>query len=301
MPSIGETLRKARQEKGASLEDVEAFTHIRVQFVEALEEERFKDFPSPVYVRGFLRNYALFLGLEPQTILEQYVPEGEETLSEETQMLAEPLVASPWLHPVRLIIGACLVLLLVGLGLWWSRAENRSRFPLPNLGFLTTRFVAASPTTLPTATSSAIPVGGTTPKEVTSTPVIRTPTDTPVRLPSPTATGTPVIAIRVAVVVSDTSWVEVISDGDHVFANTMNPGATGRWDAHNQLAVRIGNAGGVFVTVNGQKIGLLGAVGEVVSREWIRDPEGKLVEQVPTPLATYTPAPEVVATGTPGG
>jgi len=301
MPSIGETLRKARQEKGASLEDVEAFTHIRAQFVEALEEERFKDFPSPVYVRGFLRNYALFLGLEPQPILEQYAPEGEETLSEGTQMLAEPLVASPWLHPVRLIIGACLVLLLVGLGLWWSRAENRSRFPLPNLGFLTTRFVAASPTTLPTVTGSAVPVGGTTPKEVTSTPVIRTPTDTPVRLPSPTATGTPVIAIRVAVVVSDTSWVEVISDGDHVFANAMNPGATGRWEARNQLAIRIGNAGGVFVTVNDQKIGLLGEAGEVVSREWIRDPEGKLIEQVPTPLATYTPAPEVVATGTPGG
>ncbi|NOZ06951.1 MAG: helix-turn-helix domain-containing protein [Chloroflexi bacterium] len=301
MPSLGETLREARQEKGASLEDVEAFTHIRAHFVEALEEERFGDFPSPVYVRGFLRNYALFLGLEPQAILEQYAPEGEETLSEGPQMLAEPLVASPWLHPVRLIIGACLIVLLVGLGLWWSRAENRSHFPWPNVGFLTSHLVAGSPTISPTVTGSAVPVGGTRPKTVTSTPVVLTPTDTPVRLPSPTVTGTPLIAIRVAVVVSDTSWVEVISDGDHVFANTMNPGATGRWEARNQLAVRIGNAGGVFVTVNDRQVGLLGQVGEVVSREWIRGPEGKLVEQVPTPLATYTPAPEVVATGTPGG
>ncbi len=300
MPSLGEVLREARQEKGASLEDVEAFTHIRAHFVEALEEERFDAFPSPVYVRGFLRNYALFLGLDPQTILEQYAPEGE-TPAEGPQMLAEPLVVSPWLQPVRLIIGAVLIMLLVSLFLWWSRAENRSRLPLPDIGFLSSRFVSASPTILPTATGSAVPVGITTPKTATRSPVVRTPTDTPVRLPSPTATGTPAIAIRVAVVVSDTSWVEVISDGDHVFANTMNPGATGRWEARNQLVVRIGNAGGVFVTVNDRKLGLLGQVGEVVSREWIRDPEGKLIEQVPTPLATYTPAPEIVATGTPGG
>jgi len=309
MPSLGETLREARQAKGASLEDVEAFTHIRVHFVEALEQEHFDAFPSPVYVRGFLRNYALYLGLDPREVLSQYSPEEGHVLPG-PQMLAEPLVASPWLRPARLGIGIFFIVLLVAFGLWLSRQENRARLQLPSgLGFLANLSVSTSPTSSPTA--SAVPLLGESIPDVTRTPLTRTPTATPVLLPSLTPTPTPGVSINVAVVVSDTSWVEVVVDGNDVFAKTMNPGETGRWEAGKQLSLKIGNGGGVVVTVNGQRIGLLGRSGEVVSRQWTLNPEGKLIEGIPTPVVKYTqtpeattpkPAlPEVTATGTPTG
>jgi len=290
MTTLGETLRAARQAKGASLEDVEALTKIRVRYVEALEEERFDELPNPVYVRGFLRNYALYLGLDPQEVLALYQP-APAAVPEEPQFLAEPLVASPWLQPARL--GAALILLVgfLAFGLWWSRGENRSPSLAPFRerlsSVLTLRRSSPVPVAAATGTASAVPIAAAT--LPTATEAAR-PTDTPVRLPTPTATATPSLGVEVSVVVSDTSWVEVVSDGDHVFAKLMNPGETGRWAAKNQLAIIIGNAGGVVVAVNGKRIGVLGAAGEVASREWVLQGT-KIVEQVPTPVVTYTPAP----------
>lgn len=291
--TLGETLREARQAKGASLEDVEALTKIRAWYVQALEEERHEQLPSPVYVRGFLRNYAIYLGLDPQDVLDLYNPQ-EMTAPAEPRLLAEPLVTSPWLRPARL--GAALIVLaaLITFGLWWSRSANRAYDLSSTVSVLRARLSSvmgarlSSATPIPTITASAVPVAQE--RVRTPTPLL-SPTDTPVRLTSPTATPTPAVGIVLSVVVSDTSWVEVISDGAHIFAKLMNPGETGRWSGQDQLALTIGNGGGVVVTLNNERIGVLGQVGEVVSREWLRD-GAEIIEQVPTPVLTYTPEPE---------
>lgn len=69
MKTVGELLQKARIAKGYSLEFVEAQTKIRAKFLAALEANEFHRLPTPAIVRGFVLNYAEFLGLENQTIL----------------------------------------------------------------------------------------------------------------------------------------------------------------------------------------------------------------------------------------
>ncbi len=70
MGTIGPRLRAAREARNLSTEQAADDTRISLRFIEALEREEFDALPAPVYVRGFLRSYANYLGLEPQTLLD---------------------------------------------------------------------------------------------------------------------------------------------------------------------------------------------------------------------------------------
>jgi transcriptional regulator with XRE-family HTH domain len=66
---VGHRLREAREKQGFSLTDVERQTRIPRQYLQALEADQFGILPAPVYARGFLRNYARFLGLDENELL----------------------------------------------------------------------------------------------------------------------------------------------------------------------------------------------------------------------------------------
>ena len=72
MSELGQWLRETRQAKELSLEQVAAETRIRTKFLAALEEGDYDQLPAGIYAQGFLRNYALFLGLDPAEALEKY-------------------------------------------------------------------------------------------------------------------------------------------------------------------------------------------------------------------------------------
>ncbi|MGI8865693.1 MAG: helix-turn-helix domain-containing protein, partial [Rubrobacteraceae bacterium] len=63
-PNIGPTLLEARTEKGLSLDDVEQATKIRKRYIEGLERDDYTVLPDAVYVQGFLKTYANYLGLD---------------------------------------------------------------------------------------------------------------------------------------------------------------------------------------------------------------------------------------------
>ncbi|WP_263411498.1 helix-turn-helix domain-containing protein [Terriglobus tenax] len=66
MAGFGEDLRRARTERGISLEMISDRTKIAVRHLESLEEERFKDLPGGVFNRGMVRSYARVVGLDEQ-------------------------------------------------------------------------------------------------------------------------------------------------------------------------------------------------------------------------------------------
>ena len=74
LPSDGEALRRFREAAGVSLEYVASQTHVRVEFLSALEEERFWDLPlAAVNVRGFLSAYATEIGLPAEEVVPPYM------------------------------------------------------------------------------------------------------------------------------------------------------------------------------------------------------------------------------------
>jgi len=78
---LGDQLRRAREDKGLSLEEIEKATGIRKRFLQAMEEGRFDVLPGPIQLRGFLRNYANYVGLNGDQMLALY---ERQTLSAQT-------------------------------------------------------------------------------------------------------------------------------------------------------------------------------------------------------------------------
>ncbi len=69
---IGETLHHQREQLSISIDDVERFTRLRARYLKALESGRMEDLPSLVQGRGMLSNYAAFLNLDTETLLDQF-------------------------------------------------------------------------------------------------------------------------------------------------------------------------------------------------------------------------------------
>ena len=83
IPVTGASLRKHREEKKLTLETIVEKTKIRPAILEALEEDRFADLPEPVFLRGFLRQLAACLGLDPTVVCREYMRRLEPEVPEE--------------------------------------------------------------------------------------------------------------------------------------------------------------------------------------------------------------------------
>jgi cytoskeletal protein RodZ len=71
--SIGEILREARQNKGASIEDASRATRIKMEILEQLEADEFDRLAAPAYTKGFLKLYAEYVGLDSQAMVDAYL------------------------------------------------------------------------------------------------------------------------------------------------------------------------------------------------------------------------------------
>ncbi len=72
MPALGERFRAAREARGLTLSDVAEHIRIRSVYLAAIEDENWSAIGAPVYIRGFLRTYARFLGLEPEEVVAEF-------------------------------------------------------------------------------------------------------------------------------------------------------------------------------------------------------------------------------------
>lgn len=93
MASIGDIFRAARERKGVTPSQAALATRMKIQHIEALEQNRFDRIPAPAYVRGFIRMYADYLGLEPGGLIARYNDEYGPNRTTGTSRAAEP--ASP--------------------------------------------------------------------------------------------------------------------------------------------------------------------------------------------------------------
>lgn len=89
-PTLPDRLREARDRRGVDLYRAERDTKIRARYLAALEQGEWEDLPGAVYTKGFLRNYALYLGLDPEDVIRQWRRErGDASIP------AEPVLAVP--------------------------------------------------------------------------------------------------------------------------------------------------------------------------------------------------------------
>lgn len=149
MTNIGETLRTAREEQGLSLNDVVAVTRIRSHFLDALEQNNFDALGGDVYVRGFLRNYATFLGLDPDPLLAPFRSQEHKLPvykpRSQPRYLAEPLQSNPLpIARIFTMLFGLILLGVIGFSLWVRPLSFDSI-----LAFLPIQSESSDPATIP--------------------------------------------------------------------------------------------------------------------------------------------------------
>jgi cytoskeletal protein RodZ len=320
---LGEWLRQRREELGISLEQAEADTRIRVRYIEALETENFDSLPDPVVGRGFLRNYASYLELDAAEASDRYsrlvappepepLPEKDAPFTRSDPFRPVPLHDMPGFRTTRswFVVAALVVAAALIAAAWWgypyiSRALFQQRAtPTP------TATQALISTDVPTATQTASAAAARTstvaPTATGASPLEETATlelsPTPSLTPSPSPSPSPPVytGIFLELVFTDTSWIQITVDGVRQFQGELETDTYRSWYGEERIELRVGNAGAVLVTVNGELLGPLGAPGEVVDRIFEKVDE-EVTQATVTPSSTVegTPAPAATATGTP--
>lgn len=276
----GGQLRRARERLQLDLATVASQLHLAESKLRALEEDDYEQLSSPVYVQGYLRNYATLLGLSPEDMLEAYralVP-AEEPAPELKNLGVRPEVSSSNSIIRFATLGIVLMLILLPL-LWWRGylQESEQRVVSGTESLLTEitegggEREGARTETAP-GSASGFPVVATEDRSWTTQRRDGEPTD---RIDSavpdsvqpgqagesPAATATSPAAqlpkMRLVLELQESSWIELKDASGAVRLRGLLPAGTRRQlEGSPPFKVVVGNTPAVTLTVNGKRFDL---------------------------------------------
>jgi cytoskeletal protein RodZ len=266
--SLGIWLRRTREARQLDLEDAEQALRIRRRYLQALEVGDFEALPGPIQARGFLRNYARYLGLPVEDVLARYdaeveghpvqpritmrTPERSARTGERTWAPPPPTVeeearevrANSSGSLLRILVGALIFFGLVAVGsLAWLQFEAGRATPAP-------------------------------PVVVETESAVTAPTVTPTVVATPAFPVLPEGVVRIRLVPQNHAWVSISADSQVVFQGVAETAQVLEAEADEMLIVSTGNGGAFDLTINGTDWGPLGEQGEVVRRAWT--PQGEV-------------------------
>ena len=264
---FGEELRRERELREVTREQLADVTKVSIRQIEALEAGRFELLPARVFARGFVLALARHLGLDAERTAAAFNHVHEEWSADRERTSASNVGSSPS-HRIRL-----------------SR-------PRKNVSLNTTALGVAVALVLALLTGVAAVLKGRAGASEGSvarieTPVESTPIPDALRLPPaiaaavvPVPSERPLVEPAIArpaqaiappgagrtltLTFSDDCWTEVSVDGRVLAAELFRKGTTRRFEGGRTFVLTLGNAGGVEVDVDGAAIGAVGQLGQVV-------------------------------------
>ena len=232
---IGRLLRNGRLSRGLTLEEVERAIRVGARQILAVEEGRFADLPPQPYARGLVSAYAIYLGLEIEELLrgcgQILAGEGSGPYTSVFRYPArKQFVWREWAVPFAL---AAIVVSIVG-----ARAV-----------------LAPAPPAL------GIPVA---PAVVVARPVQQgaAPAAAPAASNQPAAAPVTSPGVRIVLRSEGTTWAEAIADGGEQRRYELGPGENLAITARERLALTLGDAGVIRLSVNERELGFIGDKGE---------------------------------------
>ena len=257
---FGARLKKERERKGLSRRQVFEATRIRPHILEALEAEDWDALPSRVFVSGFVRTYARFLGLEESDMAARYhaLAPAERPPEERFGVPARRRRAARVFLIVLLAATAAACLL------WWSPpgSETPPTRPTPRPA------AEKPPQKAPVATPVVGAPGRPVPPAAGEKPVApEKPAETgerPVQAAGPVASGAKTPPRILKIHVREKTWIRIRVDSGEPREYLFSPGSNARWEADRGFNVIIGNAAGVELEFDGKKMDRLGPRGQVV-------------------------------------
>jgi cytoskeleton protein RodZ len=282
--TFGEHLKREREMRGVSLEEISAATRISVRFLEALENEHWAQLPGGIFNRGFIRSVARFLGMDEDGLVAEYALETRE----------RPEIAVWTKEPVRkrrnwfAIIGTIVVIALVIAGGWYVHREYgasisswHQRHPLIQTVMAKLRHKkAGTATDSATSTDITAAVASTAQEQPSAAQAARnsqiaangtagTSSEAATAGASKTqaANGTVAVAdnsgaMELKVEAGETSMVTVSADGKVVFSGKLEALKTLTLHAENSFTVSASKSNAVLLELNGRTVPPLGPPNE---------------------------------------
>jgi len=253
METLGTYLKKARDDQHLSLTDISAQTNISIQYLEAIERDDFAALPA-TYMRAFVREYSLVVGLDPKETLARFPKAGG------TRHQSKPVTHTPeqamedrsdhesvdvrgWVSDNPWFARGALMVVLIGtlaFALWYA-VRNDSPSPPSEIPFQSV--VKENEARIAPALKAAQAKLDTSAHDT----------------------------LHLLAVTLDTVWLQIVIDNGEPQEYIFYPNRTSRWTALNRFVLTLGNAGGISFSLNGTNLGTLGKPGVVIrNRELTR-------------------------------
>ena len=267
---VGYTLRQERERQNLSIDDIEQGTSIRAVYIEYIENGEYDELPGAVYTKGFIKNYAKFLGMNVDSVIKEFNSDMAELNAEkeavEAQKAAEaeqitetPIEFKP-VKPNKKPIGHSI-----------QDSGSKSSGLLIVAAVVLIAAIAGFAWSFLSSTGDIAKVD--TPKQTVETEKIST-NDTPTvpeTVPQvPETVPPPSNGINIQAKFNNPCWTLVTVDGNVVQEGIIEGGQTLSWEGKNQITFRLGNAGAVEFFQDGKSLGVPGAEGDIADKTFSR-------------------------------
>lgn len=231
---FGEWLQAERERQGFTLEQVEEETKIRRFYIDALEKDRFDVLPPKVYATGFVKKYGMFLGLDEQLLVEEFQRQAYANQPDEDDEQPIPTRPQPErsYKPKNVIAGIAFLVVVILLG-----------------SYLVPMIVNHS------KDAKTVPVPQQEKQNAVKPPVTKTPT-------------AEADALDLVIETQEDCWMQVVVDGEKKLEATEPKDKRFEFKGKEKIFLRVGNAGGITITLNGQEVKPLAGKGQVAEKEF---------------------------------
>ncbi len=278
MGSFGERLRREREMRGISLDEIVATTKIGRRLLTALEDEQFDLLPGGIFNKAYVRAYAKCVGINEDEAVAEYLQAANE-VPPDTRVIAQQHASIHSNRPAQssgfpvMPVFILLVVIAAGFGGWKIYQDHQRDKSAATSGNISQPIANAAP-----ASSGNGSAGTEAPSPQHPTPAIvshgatqaaslagskTTPSgstgqtaQTPNVISTASATGG--TSFEVTVRPKDSAWVSIKSDGKYVVRGIIRPPDVKTIQATDQIVFYTGNAGAVEVSFNGKNVPLSG-------------------------------------------
>lgn len=288
MESFGARLKREREQRKITLDEIAVSTKIGTRFLAAIEEDRFDQLPGGIFNKGFVRAYARHLGMDENQAIADFVAATEPTLPEPPPQEEAPVLAAlaqrvpeakkksrgdagiPWgIFAIVLLVVAC------GFALWGFHSREKPARPSieapgpakPDTSTLTDQKDAPQ-----SAAKSAVPdPAAATSQALPPQPAVATPEST-TSTAAATQVGADAGLFHVLIKAREDSWVAITADGKQIVQDTLAAPAEQSIEAREQIVIKTGNVGALEISFNGKKLAPQGGYNQVKTLTF--DPNG---------------------------
>jgi cytoskeleton protein RodZ len=283
MTSIGEVLRRERLKRQLDIQGVSSELKIAPRLLQAIEDEDFDKLPGGVFTRSFVRQYARLLDLD------------EDEISSELQRILEPQATSPnspsaaqaeiplprvdaweavgdknprWFKSLPALAMVVVIMLACSAIYSWLQRPHRSA-PPQSASVPVQPANAQVPAAPPSAPGSLSEFAAAADRKSESrlanatSPGSAQPAPSLASNPPPTAAPSSNAPVRVEMTAEEPVWVSVRGDGKYLFSGTLEAKESRTAEAESAVTLRLGNAGGIDISLNGKPIGPVGPKGQI--------------------------------------